>query len=208
MHLSHCFLVYAAIAIPLAAQLAVGLLNENRAVQGHSDTKKTIRRRGSPPPAPGPPGTFTGPNDFGKNSISETRGSNVKLTYVVMVGGQVRWEDMTSKDGTKSGSDSDKIWYLKEFINHYLKEVKPEFRNGVFWSGGATSEEDIAAIEEFIDSPTRLGGKGVIANMVYKMDIFQGMGLDGSKTNLWWRATNRMSKGEPFPRCSRLRRAY
>lgn len=103
---------------------------------------------------------------------------------------------MTSGDGANSGGDSDKIWYLQDFITKYLDRIPAENRNGVFWAGGSTSEDDFDYIDEFIESPTRLDSQGVKADMVYPLSDFQAMGLDGTKTQLWWRAINRMSKGE------------
>lgn len=104
---------------------------------------------------------------------------------------------MTSGDGANSGGDSDKIWYLQDFITKYLERTTPENRNGVFWAGGSTSQDDFDYIHEFIESPTRLDSTGVKADMVYPIDDFEAMGLDGTKkTQLWWRAINRMSKGE------------
>lgn len=102
---------------------------------------------------------------------------------------------MTSGDGANSGGDSDKIWYLQDFITKYLDRIPAENRNGVFWAGGSTSEDDFDYIDEFIESPTRLDSQGVKADMVYPLSDFQAMGLDGTKTQLWWRAINRMSKG-------------
>ncbi|KAH8659000.1 hypothetical protein BGZ61DRAFT_540341 [Ilyonectria robusta] len=109
-------------------------------------------------------------------------------------GGQVAWTDMTSGDGANSRGDSDKIWYLQDFITKYLDRIPAENRNGVFWAGGSTSEDDFDYIDEFIESPTRLDSQGVKADMVYPLSDFQAMGLDGTKTQLWWRAINRMSK--------------
>ncbi|KAL9082948.1 MAG: hypothetical protein Q9165_008729 [Trypethelium subeluteriae] len=114
---------------------------------------------------------------------------------ILYVDGQVQWEYMTSEDGIRSGGDSDKIWYLKDAIDLYLKRVEADKRNGVFWAGGATTEDDFSNIDEFIESPTRLEGNGVRADDVYNTDDFKSMNLDASNTNnLWWRAINRMSK--------------
>lgn len=106
------------------------------------------------------------------------------------------WTDWTAGDGTKEGSDSDKVWYIKDAIRLYLDRVEPERRNGVFWAGGATTQDDFDYIDEFIESPTRLDGNGVKAEDIYPITDFTNMGLDGvNKDGRWWRAINRMSKG-------------
>lgn len=111
---------------------------------------------------------------------------------------------MSSKDGTVAGSDSDKIWYLRDAINLLLSRIEPQRRNGVFWAGGSTSEDDLANIAEFIESPTRLKEKGVQFTDVVDHTDMQNMGVDPSKpNNLYWRAINRMSKGKRF--CPRSR---
>ena len=110
-------------------------------------------------------------------------------------GDQVKWTDWTSGDGTKEGGDGDKVWYVKDAIKLYLDRVQPENRNGVFWAGGSTTEDDFDYIDEFIESPTRLDSTGVKAADVYPIDDFTKMGLDGiNKDGRWWRAINRMSK--------------
>lgn len=104
---------------------------------------------------------------------------------------------MTSGDGTRSGGDTDKIWYLKDAINLYLARVQTDRRIGVFWSGGSTTPDDFENMDEFIESPTRLNMNGVKAEDVYPNEDLVAMGLDQSnKNNLWWRAINRMSKGK------------
>ncbi|KAM0800811.1 hypothetical protein BDR22DRAFT_889161 [Usnea florida] len=100
---------------------------------------------------------------------------------------------MTSGDGTKSGYDEDGIWYLSDAIQLYLQRVEKEQRTGVFWAGGATTEEDFAIVDEFAE--INLNNKGRSANTVFSYADFERMNLDGNnKNNLWWRAVNRMSK--------------
>ena len=106
---------------------------------------------------------------------------------------------MTSGDLEKTGTDSDGIWYVKEAVERYNKAVPEEKRQGLFWAGGATTQEDFDIIAEFQESETRLDEKAV-----QFLDVFSferdfgkgGMNLDpNNRNNLWWRALNRISKG-------------
>ena len=102
---------------------------------------------------------------------------------------------MTSGDGTKSGYDKDGIWYLSDAIQLYLQRAGKEQRTGVFWAGGATTEEDFATVDEFAE--INLNNNGRSANDVFSYADFERMKLDGNnKNNLWWRAINRMAKGK------------
>lgn len=213
MRLSYRFLPHAIFSLAFVISSSVGSLDKSLALRNHysrayPDFKVTARGDDPPTEQVTEPATSTGPDDFGKNLVSEPQWTGARLTQLFNLDGQVKWQDMTSKDGTKSGGDSDKIWYLKDAIDLYLSRVKPEKRNGVFWSGGSTTEDDFDYIDEFIESPTRLNGLGVKADLIYPIDDFKKMGLDGSNKNgLWWRAVNRMSKGELNSTHSRLRSA-
>ena len=102
---------------------------------------------------------------------------------------------MTSGDGTESGNDKDGIWYLSDAIQLYLQRVQNEQRTGVFWAGGATTEDDFDTVYEFLE--INLSENGRIAEQVFPYADFERMKLDGNnKNNLWWRAINRMSKGK------------
>ena len=102
---------------------------------------------------------------------------------------------MTSGDGTESGYDKDGIWYMNEAIQLYLQRVKKEERTGVFWAGGATTEDDFGNVYEFVE--LNLNDNARIAEQVFPFSDFKNMKLDGNnKNNLWWRAINRMSKGK------------
>lgn len=102
---------------------------------------------------------------------------------------------MTSGDGTESGNDKDGIWYLSDAILLYLQRVNKEQRTGVFWAGGATTEDDFGIVYEFLE--INLNDNGRIAEQVFPFTDFERMKLDGNnKNNLWWRAINRMSKGK------------
>ena len=110
------------------------------------------------------------------------------------VEGDVSWTDMTSGDGVKNGFDSNGIWYMNDAIDLYIKRIEKTRRTGVFWSGGATTEEDFSIVDEFIE--INLKNDAVKADTVFPYSDFENMKLDGSnKDNLWWRAIIRMSKG-------------
>ena len=108
-------------------------------------------------------------------------------------GGEVSWTKMSSGDGTKQGYDANGIWYVNHAIGLYLQRVEKVGRTGVFWAGGATTEEDFGNVDEFIE--INLGDQAVKADMVFPFSDFDKMQLDPSKGNHWWRAINRMSKG-------------
>lgn len=131
------------------------------------------------------------------------------MTLVEIDDGQVSWVDLTSGDGVKTGNDADKIWYIKDAINLYVQRFPDQgARIGLFWAGGFTTEEDFAVIDEFAE--INLEGKAHKANDIFQITDFEAMGLDGTKNNLWWRAINRMSKGNAIlgPRtCSSQYRA-
>ena len=100
---------------------------------------------------------------------------------------------MSSKDGIQSGNDKEKIWYLKDAINLYIARIEKSRRTGVFWAGGATTEDDFGDVDEFIE--INLADKAVKADMVFPYSDFTNMGVDDSKKDgRWWRAINRMSK--------------
>ena len=103
---------------------------------------------------------------------------------------------MTSGDGTQSGKDRDGIWYLNDAIQLYLERFeKEEQRTGVFWAGGATTQDDFDIVYEFAE--INLNNNGRTAEQVFPYADFEKMKLDGNnKNNLWWRAINRMSKGK------------
>ncbi|KAI9675993.1 MAG: hypothetical protein M1817_000736 [Caeruleum heppii] len=128
-----------------------------------------------PEPAPGAPpqdGASSSPPDFFEGKIS--------------------WQHMTSGDGTRDGDDPDRVWHVKKFLNHYLEKTQDK-RVGVFWAGGATTEEDFDNINEFQELPVNF--QGVIAFDVFENSIFESMGLSWyNKNNLWWRAINRACK--------------
>ncbi len=108
---------------------------------------------------------------------------------------------MTSGDGTESGNDKDGIWYLSDAIQLYLQRVSKEQRTGVFWAGGATTQDDFDTVYEFKE--INLNDNGRIAEEVFPFADFQRMKLDGNnKNNLWWRAINRMSKGKTTTSCA------
>ncbi len=102
---------------------------------------------------------------------------------------------MTSGDGTESGNDKDGIWNLSDAIQLYLQRFNKEKRTGVFWAGGATTQDDFDIVYEFAE--INLSDNGRTAEQVFPFTDFERMKLDGnSKNNLWWRAINRMSKGK------------
>lgn len=109
--------------------------------------------------------------------------------------GQVAWVDLSSGDGVTTGNDADKIWYIKDAIDLYIKRFPDsDARTGLFWAGGYTAVEDFEDMDEFAE--INLGGNAHKADDIFTISDFTAMGLDGSnKNNLWWRAINRMSKG-------------
>jgi len=138
------------------------------------------------------------------NDGSERTSSITKRAPNGGVGTGVSWVDMTSGDGASTGYDTDGIWYIKDAINLYLTRI-PEAadRTGVFWAGGATTEDDFGDVDEFIE--INLNSQAQKADMVYPYTDFTAMNLDGSnKNSLWWRSINRMSKGTSYLICSCL----
>ena len=111
---------------------------------------------------------------------------------------QADWDHMTSGDLEKTGLDDDGIMYTKEAVDIYLSRVPEEKRHGLFWAGGATTQDDFDAIAEFQESETRLDGNAVqfLDVFTFKEDFQKTMGLDpDNKDHRWWRALNRISKG-------------
>lgn len=106
-------------------------------------------------------------------------------------GGEVSWQYMSSKDGTQSGYDREEIWYLKDAINLYVRRIEKQRRTGVFWAGGATTDDDFADVDQFIEID--LMDQAVVASTVFLNSDFMYMGLHGLDGR-WWRAINRLSK--------------
>ena len=104
---------------------------------------------------------------------------------------------MTSQDGTLTGNDPDGIWYLRDAIDiYYQKWPSAANRIGIFWAGGATTQDDMNNVKEF--AAVNLQGNAHLAKDVTMGDDLNRIGLDRSTkspSNLWWRAINRASKG-------------
>ena len=109
-------------------------------------------------------------------------------------GDTIKWTDLTSGDGAKSGNDANGIWYIKDAINAYTKKYPdPNDRVGIFWAGGAVSQDDFHDIDEFIEAYTADKGKKFLD--IFDIEAMTSMGLsESNKNNLWWRAINRASK--------------
>ena len=102
---------------------------------------------------------------------------------------------MTSGDGAKSGKDSDGVWYTKAAVEEYTRKYPdPNDRVGVFWAGGATTDDDFYEIDEFIEA--KLGEKGKKFNDIFPYnDMKDKLCVDpDNKDNKYWRAVNRASK--------------
>lgn len=102
---------------------------------------------------------------------------------------------MISGDGTKSGKDSDAVWYIKDAIEEYTTQYPdPGDRVGVFWGGGAMTQDDFDDIDEFIDD--RLEGTGKKFTDVFSYDKLKNTGVidPDKRDNKYWRGANRISK--------------
>ncbi|KAF4633036.1 hypothetical protein G7Y89_g5086 [Cudoniella acicularis] len=119
------------------------------------------------------PGTFTTSKDFG---------------------GEVRWQDWTSKDGITDGADKDKIYHVKKFIDLVITRAPEDKRTGVFWSGGSTTTADFDNIKEFIKE--ELKDKAIYYRDVYFPSDMVDQGLPSTlpRSNHYWRMANRNSK--------------
>ncbi len=111
--------------------------------------------------------------------------------------GQVSWTDWTAGDGQKTGGDADGVWYVADAISLYLKRFPLSGkRTGVFWAGGATTEDDFETVDEFLEINLNFGAQK--ADTVYSNQDFLDMNLNEANKatdQKWWRAINRMSKG-------------
>lgn len=112
--------------------------------------------------------------------------------------GQISWVHMTSEDGSKTGNDVDGIWYIKDAMDTYFQKwPSASNRVGIFWAGGATTQEDMDNVKEF--ATVNLKGNAHMAKDVFTGEDLRRIGLDAwtysNPDHLWWRAINRACKG-------------
>ena len=117
---------------------------------------------------------------------------------MIRTDGEIQWTGVVCGDFVKTGSDSDNIWYIRQ----WLDTARSRFPNidervGMFFTGGSTEGNDFQAINNF--NRLVLGGKGKLYYDIAQPQDYTDQGLNQKDPTereklLYWRTVYRSSK--------------